>query len=184
MLLLCHVMCSYTSRGAAAQFEGVLQAWELAAATVLQREGLLEQLMQLRTAMQQLKQQQPNDGTCSSSNMQHVPSSSPDKAGSSTSSSSNTTTSPAVVEDSWGLTELDVRQVQQLLWAFLVSTQQVALAAEMLKKVAGQQELLVGGGVYPPAGALVEARQLQPLMDEAWQLTGCAVAAAQPAAAN
>eukprot|EP00775_Hariotina_reticulata_P001501 gene1501-1839_t len=79
--------------------------------------------------------------------------------------------------------ELDVRQVKQLLWAFLVATQQVALAAGMLRVAAGQPELLVGGKTYPPAGAVVSARQLQPLVDEAWQLMGCVVAAeAQPTA--
>lgn len=40
----------YTSRSAAAQFEAVLEAWETAAAAVLQREAILEQVLQIKAA--------------------------------------------------------------------------------------------------------------------------------------
>jgi hypothetical protein len=139
--------CRYTSRAAAGHFEAALSAWETAAAAVLQREGLLSQLVQLKAAMQQIRQQQQLQ------HGQHL--------------------DPAAAEqqEQLLLPGLDAQQVHQLLWAFLAATEQVQLAAGLLFEITGQQ-LRVGQSQYPPAGAVVSAAQLQPILDEVWELLG------------
>lgn len=137
-------MCSYTSRATATQFEVALDTWETAAAAVLQREGILQQLMQLRAAMQTQQQRRTN----------------PD--------------SRRVSQDvvSVMLGGLDINQIHQLLWAFLAATEQVKLIAQRLQDVTGQP-LLMKSVPYPPVGAVMAASHLQPIMDEAWGLLGC-----------
>lgn len=67
---------------------------------------------------------------------------------------------------------LDASQIHQLLWAFLAATEQVKVAADLLRSV-NQQQLKFRGVPYPPAGAVVSASQLQPMLDEVWELLGC-----------
>lgn len=44
-------LCRHTSRSAASEFESVLEAWESAAAAVLQREAILAQVLQIQSAL-------------------------------------------------------------------------------------------------------------------------------------
>jgi hypothetical protein len=44
-------ICRHTSRSAASEFESVLEAWETAAAAVLQREAILAQVLQIQSAI-------------------------------------------------------------------------------------------------------------------------------------
>uniref|UniRef100_A0A383V4H5 Uncharacterized protein n=1 Tax=Tetradesmus obliquus TaxID=3088 RepID=A0A383V4H5_TETOB len=135
------MVLGYTSRAAACHFEAALSAWETAAAAVLQREGILSQLVQLKAAMQQARQQQQQDPAEQQATVQLL------------------------------LLGLDVQQVHQLLWSFLAATEQVQVAAGLLLEATGQA-LMVGQEPYPPAGAVRSAAQLQPILDEAWQLLG------------
>lgn len=146
LLLCCPVLRRYTSRTAASQFEAVLEAWETAAAAVLQREALLNQVLQLQTVIsdcQQLQQQQQQLHRQSST---------------------------AAVDGAWAEDKLglDVQQVRQVLWAFLAADQQVELAGQGLVAAAGQ-ELHVGVCHYP----LQESRfSVAQLLVEAWVATG------------
>jgi hypothetical protein len=145
-VLLLLLLCRYTSRAAACHFESALSAWETAAAAVLQREGILSQLVQLKAAMQDARQQQQQ--MLDPLEQQH--------------------------NEPVPLLGLDAQQVHQLLWAFLAATAQVKIAAGLLFEAAGQQ-LVVGGMAYPRPGAVVSAAQMQPILDEAWELSGAAV---------
>jgi hypothetical protein len=114
---------------------------------VLQREGILSQLVQLKAAMQDMRQQQQQHmlDPLEQQHNEPVP-----------------------------LLGLDAQQVHQLLWAFLAATEQVKMAAALLTEATGQQ-LVVGGVPYPRPGAVVSAAQMQPMLDEAWELSGAAV---------
>jgi hypothetical protein len=109
---------------------------------VLQREGILSQLVQLKAAMQHARQQQQQQ------QLEQVEQ-----------------REPAL------LLGLDAQQVHQLLWAFLAATEQVQVAARLLHEATGQA-LMVGLAPYPPAGAVVSPAQLQPILDEVWELLG------------
>jgi hypothetical protein len=65
---------------------------------------------------------------------------------------------------------ISVKQVQQVLWAFLAANRQLETASAALAEVSGQTVLLVGGSEYPQPGAISCARQLQPMLQEAWEL--------------
>ncbi|KAF8063836.1 hypothetical protein HT031_003693 [Scenedesmus sp. PABB004] len=67
----------------------------------------------------------------------------------------------------------DGQRVVEACWAFLAATQQVAVAAGRLEAATGCA-LTVRGAPYPPAGSVVDAAQLQPLVDEAWAALGAA----------
>jgi hypothetical protein len=110
---------------------------------VLQREGILSQLVQLKAAMQDVRQQQQM-------------------------------LDPSEKHDTVPLLGLDAQQVRQLLWAFLAATEQVKVASGLLYDATGQQ-LVVGAVPYPRPGAVVSAAQMQPVLDEAWELSGAAV---------
>jgi hypothetical protein len=68
----------------------------------------------------------------------------------------------------------DMPGLLQLLWAFLVASQQVAAAAVRLQTEAGEA-LTVCGEPYPGEGAVLHPSQLQPLLDQAWMLLGAGV---------
>lgn len=143
----CH---RYTSRSAAGQFETVLEAWEAAAAAVLQREALLAQVLQLQAAVTQCRQEQQQQIPWHNSMQLHA-------AGDEGCAA--------------GQLRLTVQQVRQVLWAFLAADQQVELAAESLLAATGQQ-LLVDCCPYPPRESCVSVAQLQQLLVEAWVVTG------------
>jgi hypothetical protein len=138
--------CRYTYRDAAAQFDSVLEAWEGAAAAVLQREALLEQVQQLQAVLGLYSQRHQQQ--------QLLP--------------SVRTEGDIGTEPSQALGGLTVSHVRQVLWAFLAATQQVQLAAQQLQSVTGQ-ELQVDCCAYPPdnADAFCVA-QLQRLLAQAW----------------
>ncbi|KAF6260177.1 hypothetical protein COO60DRAFT_914142 [Scenedesmus sp. NREL 46B-D3] len=122
----------YTSRAAACHFEAAVSAWETAAAAVLQREGILSQLVQLRAALQEMRQQQ-----------QLLPTDVPE---------THTTLL---------LLGLNAQQVHQLLWAFLAATEQVTLAAAVLFEATSKQ-LVVGTAPYPRQGLLCQLSSCSP----------------------
>ena len=109
---------------AAAGFEAALRAWEGAAATVLQREALLERLVGLRRALL-LAQRGGGDRT------RH------DGDG-----------------GEGGLPLPTIAEARDLLWAFEVATAQVGAAAADLGRDCGGAPLLVDGRPYPGEGAL------------------------------
>lgn len=133
----------------------MLELWETAAAAVLQREAILEQLLQLQAAVFQCRQSQQQLQQQDSQLYKQR----------------SVTYEALETSSQQALFGLSVQQVRQLLWAFLAATQQVQQAGQDLQDVTGQ-ELLVDGCPYPPTGADVSLEQLQHLLTEAWHLLG------------
>jgi hypothetical protein len=148
------MVLQHTARSCVNSFEAVLAAWETAAAAVLQREALLEQVLQVKAALQQWRRGIAHD------QQQQQPDPEDEQQ---TSVTALCCTSSSRLSVPW---------VQQVLWAFLAATHQVSAAALHLAAVTDHPQLLVDGQVYPPPGAVVSAQQLQPILEEAWELLG------------
>lgn len=151
--------------------------WETAAAAVLQRESLLEHVLQLQAAIAHLSQQEAVQHVCTSWVQQ--------QGGSIAFSSSGNTRAgeeagvgagllhPQLYSEPSQLFGLTLPMVRQVLWAYQAATHQVQLAAQGLYEATGQL-LLVDGCEYPPSETVVEGQQLQQLLIDAWRLLGSA----------
>lgn len=165
------MVLKYTSRAAADQFEGVLEAWECAAAAVLQREAILRQVLQLQDELRQYtaQQQQQLQQQMLWHNSSHR----------SSTCSIGLAGTPCAAGAGAGLAGdlqlgVTVQQARQVLWAYLAAEQQLQLAAQELYDAAGEQ-LQVEGSLYPPEGSSLPFGQLQEMLTSVWAANRAAV---------
>jgi hypothetical protein len=144
----------------------VLDAWECAAAAVLQREAILAQVLQLQALLgQHAAQQQQQQALWHNSH--RVSTCSTGAASMLTAAEAGAAVGPPV-EFELGVT---VQQVRQVLWAFMAAEQQVQLASQQLFDTVGEQ-LQVDCCAYPPEGRSFSLAQLQELLTDAWVAAG------------
>jgi hypothetical protein len=152
----------------------VLEAWECAAAAVLQREAILAQVLQLQMLLgqhaAQQQQQQQQQGLWHNGHRASTGAATTLGCGASSIcrvAGAGAAAGPPL-EFELGVT---VQQVRQVLWAFMAAEQQLQLADQQLFHAAGEQ-LQVDCCAYPPEGSGFSLAQLQELLTAAWVAAG------------
>jgi len=165
----------YTNRAAVMDFEPALAAWEGAAAAVLQREALLAQLVDLRRLMKAATEASGAKAAADAARAaeeatgvrsQGQQSGSQQREGGKQQQQQDGKQS---VKGKNG-PSVAIPDVQQLLWAFLVATEQVQICAAEVQRICGEQ-LAFNGAIYPGPQAVTQD-QLQQILTEAWDIWG------------
>jgi hypothetical protein len=164
-------------------FESALAAWEACAAAVLQREGLLRRLLELRAAtLDAQARRRATAGRARRASQRAsalaaaagVRVSDAGSGGGGNGAYLSRSSADADGTEGWHHPSppacgMSLEAVGHLLWAFQVASHHLAEAARALRASTGQEELLVDSEPYPGAGA-VGPEQLQVILQDAWAL--------------